>query len=218
MKSEEANTTATVPAPTPEPTGQPPKKVQATLPRMLDAVKPYPFYSVRATSITRSIARYIIQDLRPLSVVEESGFRDMIKTLDPRYTLPSRPYFSESVIPKMYEETASEVKSSLAEASVVALTTDGWTSRMTESYVTITSVHITPDWKLKNFDLQTRAMPHSHTGVNIAGVIREAIVEWGLPGNPPLVTDNAANMTVAAQHLQSKPHPTTHTKPQHCEE
>ena len=71
--------------------------------------------------------------------------------------------------------------------------------------MTITSVHITPDWKLQNFVLQTRAIPASHTGVNIAGVIREATAERGLPCNPPLVTDNAANMVVAAQHLNSKP-------------
>ena len=211
LKTEETpiNTTVptsshtTMPTSTPEPASQPTKKVQATLTGMLVAVKPYSLNTLRGTKVTSSIARYIVQDLRPLSVVEGSGFRDMIKTLDPRYPLPSRPHFSETVIPRLYEETVSKVKACLFMASVVALTTDGWTSHATESYVTITSVHITPDWELKNFVLQTRAMPDSHTGVNIAGVIREAIVEWGLPGNPPLVTDNAANMNVAAQHLQA---------------
>ena len=60
------------------------------------------------------------------------------------------------------------MKACLSSARVVALTRDGWTSRATESYVTVTSAHITPDWKLKTFVLQMRAMPESHTGVNIA--------------------------------------------------
>ena len=42
-------------------------------------------------------------------------------------------------------------------------------------------------------------MPESHTGVNIANVLTEAVQEWGIPPDPPLVTDNASNMVVAAR-------------------
>ena len=180
------------------------KKVQGTITGMLSA--PYSFHSARASAITRSIASYIVGDLRPLSVVEGKGFQHMVKTLEPRYSLPGRTYFTTTLIPQMYEESVLKVKAALSSARVVALTTDGWTSRATESYVTVTSTHITPDWTLKNFVLQTRAMPESHTGVNIAGVIKEAAAEWGVSSYSPLVTDNAANMVVAAQHLNSKPH------------
>ena len=182
----------------------PSKMVQGTIPGMMAAK--FPFHSARSNAITRSVAAYIVGDLRPLSVVEGQGFKAMVETLEPRYHLPGRTHFSNTVIPQLYDESVLKVKASLSSATVVALTTDGWTSRATESYVTITSSHITPDWKLQNFVLQTRAMPESHTGIHIAGVIREAMAEWGLPGNPPLVTDNAANMVVAAQHLNSKPH------------
>lgn len=46
----------------------------------------------------------------------------------------------------------------------VALTTDGWTSRATESFVTVTSTHVSNDWELKNYTLQTHTLPESHTG------------------------------------------------------
>ena len=42
-------------------------------------------------------------------------------------------------------------------------------------------------------------MAESHTGVNVANVLLEAIEEWKLPANPPIVTDNASNMTVAVK-------------------
>ena len=48
----------------------------------------------------------------------------------------------------------TELKSNLAEAVAVALTTDGWTSRATESYVTITCNYIDKEWKLRSNVLQ----------------------------------------------------------------
>ena len=106
----------------------------------------------------------------------------------------------------MYEKVQTDIVTRLSNITTIALTTDSWTSRATESFVTITSCHISDDWCLKNYVLQTRAMPLSHTGQNIANVIQEAIIEWGLPEHPPLVTDNASNMLVAGRELGCNPH------------
>lgn len=47
--------------------------------------------------------------------------------------------------------------------------------------------------------LQTRAMHESHTGSNIAELLKAALEEWDLISkDPAIVTDNAANMSVAA--------------------
>lgn len=43
--------------------------------------------------ITRSIAEMITKDLHPLSVVEQEGFKNVVKTLDHRYRIPSRKFF-----------------------------------------------------------------------------------------------------------------------------
>lgn len=34
----------------------------------------------------------LVTDLRPLSMVEDKGFRDMISTFNPKYNLPSRTF------------------------------------------------------------------------------------------------------------------------------
>ena len=55
---------------------------------------------------------------------------------------------------------------------------------------------------MKNYVLQTRAVPESHTGEHVSQLLDEAVKEWRLPvihGNPPLVTDNASNMVKAAE-------------------
>lgn len=46
----------------------------------------------------------------------------------------------------------------------MALTTDGWTSRPTQSFVTVTATLINDDWQLENYVVQTRAQNESHTG------------------------------------------------------
>lgn len=111
----------------------------------------------RATTITKSIGVFIEKDMRPYSVVENKGFQHMINFLEPRYDLPSRVHFSEKVITKLYEEIKAEVESELKSAEFVALTSDGWTSRSTERYVTVTP-HFIQEWNIKKYVLQTRRM------------------------------------------------------------
>ena len=79
------------------------------------------------------------KDFRPYSVVDNAGFRYMVNTLEPRYKIPSKQHFSKSDVPKLYEEVKSEIVNELKCASAVALTTDRWTSRATQSYETITA-------------------------------------------------------------------------------
>uniref|UniRef100_A0A8C1U7M1 BED-type domain-containing protein n=1 Tax=Cyprinus carpio TaxID=7962 RepID=A0A8C1U7M1_CYPCA len=159
-----------------------------------------PTTSTRATKITQSVVYFICKDMRPLSVVENEGFRYMVQTMEPRYTIPSRQHITDIAVPNLYKEVKTNVLECLALAEKVALTCDAWTSRATESYVTLTVHHITDEWKLESCVLQTRAMYDSHTGENIAALLKEAVAEWRLNiKDPVLVTDNAANMHVAAE-------------------
>ena len=100
--------------------------------------------------------------MRPFSVLENEGFVNMIRVLEPKYDMPCRTHFSEKVIPKLYEETREIVTKKMHQAEFIALTTDSWTSRATQSYNTITA-HFLEDWNMRSFVLQTRVMQESHT-------------------------------------------------------
>ena len=112
--------------------------------------------SPHALSISRSIGKFIAAEMRPYSIVKSEGFKQMISTLEPKYKLPSRTYFSDNVIPELYKETRATVLNKLKAASMVSLTTDGWISRATESFVTITAHFIESSWHMRNYVLQTR--------------------------------------------------------------
>ncbi|GAA6086184.1 E3 SUMO-protein ligase ZBED1-like [Tachysurus ichikawai] len=109
----------------------------------------YPTGSGRHMKITKAVGVFIAKDLQLFSVIGDAGFCHLIKTLDPRYRLPSRTFFSTEIIPDLYEKTCNSIVYKLAQAQSLALTTDGWTSRATVSYLTVT-VHYMSDWEMNH--------------------------------------------------------------------
>jgi hypothetical protein len=63
---------------------------------------------------------------------------------------------------------------------VVALTTDSWTSRATESYLTVTVHFITAEWEIQSHVFQTRPLESSHTSVNLGEELRAVVAVWKL--------------------------------------
>ncbi|KAJ4949461.1 hypothetical protein JOQ06_020976 [Pogonophryne albipinna] len=85
------------------------KKTADPAQRRIDEVlSTFPPNSEKAKAITQSVAAFIAKDLRPYSVVENAGFRHLLKTLEPRYKLPSRSHFTENVIPALYNGTKAQ--------------------------------------------------------------------------------------------------------------
>ena len=57
----------------------------------------------------------------------------------------------------------------------LAITTDIWTSRVTEAYITITAHYISDEWEIESNLLCTCEMVETHTGANIALRIQEVL-------------------------------------------
>ncbi|XP_053569082.1 zinc finger BED domain-containing protein 4-like [Bombina bombina] len=173
---------------------------EAHQPRIDAMLSTLPPNSEKGKRITKAVATFIAKDLRPYSVLENLGFRNLLKTLEPRYKIPSRNHLTENVIPALYHETKAQVIASMSQASRVAITCDSWTSVTTESYVTVTAHYVSKDWKILSHVLQTRAVYESHMGSHLAELLSRVVEEWQLSDKSVvLVTDNASNMIVAAQ-------------------
>lgn len=95
----------------------------------------------------------ICKDLQPYSIVDDVGFRAVIEAAEPRYTMPSRKTFSTEIIPRLHMETVATIKSEIGSASTVALTTDAWTSRANQGYLSYTAHFVTPDFCPKSYCL-----------------------------------------------------------------
>lgn len=101
---------------------------QQTLLESINSQEKLPPCSHKAKLITEKLVQFIVLDDQPLLVVENVGFQCLIKHLEPRYTLPSRHYITEKVIPQMYNEVCDFLSKLLENVGAISLTTDNRSS------------------------------------------------------------------------------------------
>lgn len=77
----------------------------------------------RSEQITMLITKIIAKDMLPVSFVEGEGFRELMKFIEPEYTIPTRKTITTRV-EKMHGESATDLRGRLASARTVSLTTD----------------------------------------------------------------------------------------------
>ena len=134
------------------------------------------------SAINRSIALMCAVDMRPISIVNGNGFKNMCYELNTQYSVPSASTISKYV-DLLYKGTKDTLLAELT-GCVAALTTDMWTSMTSKGYITITCHHISPEWKLVTTD----------TRVKILLAVEQ---EFHIGQVTALVTDNASNMVTA---------------------
>ncbi|KAL2081527.1 hypothetical protein ACEWY4_023380 [Coilia grayii] len=161
----------------------------------------YPTSSERHKTLTAAVGYFLAKDMQPINTVEGEGFKRMLIAFDKRYALPSRHHFNRMVLPNMYQQCRDKVTKEVSAADEFAATTDLWSSRTMEPYISLTIHFIDTEFNLKVKCLQTAFMPEDHTGQNIADGLREALAEWGLNEGKLvcITTDNAANIKLAAE-------------------
>lgn len=123
------------------------------------------------------IALMIATDLQPYSFVEDEGFLDLIKFMDPCYKVPCKKTFAETIIPQLYAEMHHKLQNILCSSDVehIGFTTDIWTSINSESYCCIT-IHFVYNQKLHSCLLKAAELPGSHTAECIANFIEVFII------------------------------------------
>ena len=52
-------------------------------------------------------------DLRPYSIVENDGFKDLMKVVEPRYHMVSRKELTNTVIPEIVSDLEGKIKGSM---------------------------------------------------------------------------------------------------------
>lgn len=77
--------------------------------------------------LDQTLLKVFVKDFQPLKVVEDSGFKQFVKALNPNYELPNRHTISKEHIPAMYEKCLGEMKSLTSTVESACLTKDCWT-------------------------------------------------------------------------------------------
>lgn len=140
-------------------------------------------------------------DNQPFSIAEDQGFIELLAHIQPRYMLPSRRYFSDVMLPKTYQEIKARMSSQLDEVSAthISFTSDIWTSNHSvESFVSLTGHWINKEFMRCSGVLSAKHFPGSHTGENIAHMIRKMMTDWEISEKRQhiLVRDGGSNMAL----------------------
>lgn len=170
----------------------------------------YPSGSKTKEDLDKKVMRMIALDVQPNSIVNDQGFRDLMHTMDLRYKLPSKTYLRDVSLPKAYTELKAQLQQELKAVKYASVTTDGWTSRANDGYLTITCHFISQDFKLTSAVLSTTTLvtPTNHTSNNIAESVKLVLNEWDLYQKvTSIVTDNDATMKKACELLEIRHFP-----------
>jgi len=174
---------------------------QTSITQTLYSASPYPPSSQRHKEITDAITYHLAKDMAPINTVQNEGFKKMINTLDKRYSMPSRKYFSNVALSALYTQCRTTVETELRDdVQNFAATTDLWSSRTMEPYMSLTVHFISSDFTMKSRCLQTAFFPADHTGEELAQGLKESLAAWSLEEDKMvcITTDSGANIVKAA--------------------
>lgn len=156
-------------------------------------------------NMDQTLLKLFINDFQPFKIVEDSGFKQFVKVLNPNYELPNRHAISKEHIPALYQKCLLEMKSLTSTVESACLTTDCWTSRNNESFMAITVHFIDTEFKLKFILLECHPFDLSHTSSNLAQEMERVLRPWELFEKITFaVSDNAYNIKNALNALGFK--------------
>ena len=130
-------------------------------------------YVTRPASVTRQrrlndlLLKMLVVDFQPFSIVQDAGFQEFVKALDPSFVIPSRKSLSGDVLLAKYNQAVEAVKQKLSSVEAVTLTTDSWTSICTENYIAVTAYYVTDDFELGSCLLECFKYGESHMADNL---------------------------------------------------
>ena len=184
---------------------------QLSLSEVQDRSKGWDINDQRAQRVYRKIGEMVAIDCQPISMVEDVGFRQALKLLEPRYQCPSRKYFTETIIPKIYSGMKEEVVSlinSCDDESYLSFTMDAWSSSVNDTALLNLTAHwIDSQFKRVSAVLNAQFLTVAHTGEYITAQLLSMLEKWkiALQRVHLVITDNASNMAKAMRDA-SLPH------------
>ncbi|KAF5809412.1 putative transcription factor/ chromatin remodeling BED-type(Zn) family [Helianthus annuus] len=151
------------------------------------------------------LVQALIRHDLPFSFVEYEGIRDLLKYLEPKVSFFSR-HTARTDVKKMHASLVSKVRNELSACpGRICLTSDCWSSIVTDGYISLTAHFIDSEWVLHKKILNFSYMPPPHNGVSLAEKIHTLVAYWGIDKKLlSLTLDNASANDSCVNILRSQ--------------
>jgi len=135
---------------------------QTSLSEVQDQCKAWDINDQKAQQVHHKIDEMLAIDCQLILMV---GFRQVLNLLEPHYQCPSRKYFTETIIPKIYSGIKEKVVgliNSCDGESYLSFTMDAWSSSVND----IVLLSLTAHWIDSQFKqvLNAQCLTEAHTG------------------------------------------------------
>jgi hypothetical protein len=172
-------------------------KVQPTIEAVLTRKKLWDINDNRAKQIHYLTGEMIAVDIQPYSITPDTGFQGLLRKIRPNYSIPSRKYFTATIIPDIFQKVKTKLQTSLDKAINISLTTDIWTASTNNSpFLSITGHCLSNEFEQHRAILRVLPFSGHHTGAWISEEINNVLEEYKVPKSKVVLAlrDSGANM------------------------
>lgn len=177
-----------------------PLKRQKSIKSSFQEISSYSESGTKTRKLNNCLLYMICKDHQPFSIVENEGFKNLMKAVAPQYKLPSRTSLRRWLDNK-YEAVSETFRKKLSTITDLTLTTDIWSDTLNmKSFIGVTA-HFGIDIELISVTLGVYELDERHTSQYISEMLSRTCEEWGINKDnvTAVVTDNAANMVKAIE-------------------
>ena len=179
---------------------------QLTLKELKEQKDPWHYDNSEHKKGTRWIAEMMAVSSQPFSIVEDIGFIRLMANVCPRYSMPSRKYFTEKIIPDMYSTIKARLLQDIDGKFSISFTTDIWSREAGgDSFISWTAYYINPESFVREKRvLQVCPFLGSHTAITISEMVTKLLGAWYIEKSRVhvVIRDNAANMVAGIRECE----------------
>ncbi|CAI7797449.1 unnamed protein product [Closterium sp. NIES-54] len=163
--------------------------------------------------LRQAIAKLVVTCDLPFRIVESEAFRELLILLNRNCTqkkfIPSRWTVSRDTVVYATAALQSAIAEMLAKEGElgckVSITIDMWTAPNNKAWLVVTGHWIYENFQLRTMVLEFCEMLERHGGREMAQVVEETIVQWGLEGRClGFTTDNASSNIAAFRRMSEE--------------
>jgi hypothetical protein len=164
-------------------------------------VDPMAMDAQEKADILKSLVEFVVDNKQPFQLVESKSFSSFCMKMNRKFPLPSRRTFVRA----LHDEYAEALQNFLSQLERipgrVALTLDGWSSRIMKGYMVVTVHWVDETWSLKNAVLEFKYFPRPHNQHTTSDLIISILKEFNLHTRVRAITSDSGGEMVPAMKL-----------------